>query len=150
MFLLRWTSDTRARGGTNSTPAPQGGGPFFPSRKRYPETTLMGYTPGQRAGAVRSSLCRSPTAVRASAITPTNSVVMSVESASPLNRGSGVQRLSRNVVVEGTPESVAHSAEGGQNHRSRLKFARNLTVRNIESRCNQQKLGHPSPVKLNG
>src|ERR1700676_1481923 len=32
------------------------------------------------------------------------------------------QRLSRNPVAEGTPESVAHSAEGGQDSRSCLNF----------------------------
>jgi hypothetical protein len=54
------------------------------------------------------------------------------------------QRLSRNLVAEGTPESVAHSAEGGPGNRSRLNsVAGSLTVPNIESRCNQLKLGHP-------
>src|SRR5712691_5010165 len=59
------------------------------------------------------------------------------------------QRLSRNPVAEGTPESVAHSAEGGPDSRSRLNLvAGKLTVPNIESRCNQLKLRHP-PVVLN-
>ena len=59
---------------------------------------------------------------------------------------SSHQRLSRNSVAEGTPESVAHSAEGGPDRRSRLNFAAGrLTVPNIESRCNQLKLRHPSP-----
>src|ERR1700738_60259 len=54
------------------------------------------------------------------------------------------QRLSRNLVAERTPESVAHSAEGGPRSRSRLNLvAGSLTVPNIESRCNQLKLGHP-------
>src|SRR5208337_4908853 len=54
------------------------------------------------------------------------------------------QRLSRNPVAEGTRESVAHSAEGGPDSRSRLNLlAGRLTVPNIESRCNQLKLGHP-------
>src|SRR5713226_2791331 len=58
------------------------------------------------------------------------------------------QRLSRNLVAEGTPESVAHSAEGGPDSRSRLNLvAGRLTVPNIESRCNQLKLGHPREVK---
>ena len=57
------------------------------------------------------------------------------------------QRLSRNLVAEGTPESVAHSAEGGPGNRSRLNsVAGSLTVPNIESRCNQLKLGHPPPM----
>src|ERR1700719_1542436 len=55
------------------------------------------------------------------------------------------QRLSRTLVAEGTPESVAHSAEGGPGSRSRLNsVAGSLTVPNIESRCNQLKLGHLS------
>src|ERR1700719_1361564 len=55
------------------------------------------------------------------------------------------QRLSINLVVEGTPESVAHSAEGGPFSRSRLNLvAGELTVPNIESRCNQLKLGTSS------
>jgi hypothetical protein len=46
--------------------------------------------------------------------------------------------------ILGTPESVAHSAEGGPDNRSRLNLvAARLTVPNIESRCNQLKLGHP-------
>src|SRR6266446_3082448 len=54
------------------------------------------------------------------------------------------QRLSGNLVAEGTPESVAHSAEGGPDSRSRLNLVvGRLTVQNIESRCNQLKLGHP-------
>ena len=54
------------------------------------------------------------------------------------------QRLSRTLVVEGAPESAAHPAEGGADPRSRLKlFAGRFTVPNIESRCNQLKLGHP-------
>src|SRR2546422_6146285 len=54
------------------------------------------------------------------------------------------QRLSRNPVAEGTPKSVAPSAEGGSDRRSRLNLvAGRLTVPNIESRCNQLKLGHP-------
>src|SRR5580698_3561 len=54
------------------------------------------------------------------------------------------QRLSRNLVAEGTSESVAHSAEGGPGSRSRLNLVvGRLTVPNIESRCNQLKLGHP-------
>jgi hypothetical protein len=52
------------------------------------------------------------------------------------------QRLSRNPIAEGTFESVAHSAEGGPDSRSRLNLvAGRLTVPNIESRCNQLKLG---------
>ncbi len=43
-------------------------------------------------------------------------------------------------------ESVAHSAEGGPDSKSRLNLvAGRLTVPNIESRCNQLKLGHPPP-----
>ena len=54
------------------------------------------------------------------------------------------QTLSGNLVAEGTTESVAHSAEGGQDCRSRLNsVARSFTVPYIESRCNQPKLGHP-------
>src|ERR1700726_1238579 len=54
------------------------------------------------------------------------------------------QRLSRNLVAEGTPESAAHSAERGPGSRSRLNLGvGRLTVPNIESRCNQLKLGHP-------
>src|ERR1700758_5584428 len=54
------------------------------------------------------------------------------------------QRLSRNLVAEGTSESVAPSAEGGPYSRSCLNLvAGRLTVPNIESRCNQLKLGHP-------
>ena len=54
------------------------------------------------------------------------------------------QRLSRNLVAEGKTESVAHSAEGGQSHSSRLNsVARRPKVPNYESRCNQLKLGHP-------
>src|SRR5437899_7969945 len=56
------------------------------------------------------------------------------------------QRLSRNPVAEGTTQSVAHSAEGGSHSRSRLNsIARRPKVPNIESRCNQLKLGHPRP-----
>jgi hypothetical protein len=48
------------------------------------------------------------------------------------------------ILAEGMPESVTHSAEGGPDSRSRLNLvARRLTVPNIESRCNQLKLGHP-------
>ena len=54
------------------------------------------------------------------------------------------QRLSRTLTAEGTSESLTDSAEGGTHPRSRLKlFAGRLTVPNIESRCNQLKLGHP-------
>jgi hypothetical protein len=54
------------------------------------------------------------------------------------------QRLARNRVAEGTPESLAHSAEGGLHRRSRLNLIRGrLTVPNIKSRCNRLKLGHP-------
>ena len=54
------------------------------------------------------------------------------------------QGLSRNPVAERTPESVAHSAEGGAHSRSRLKLVRGrLAVPDIESRGNQLKLGHP-------
>jgi hypothetical protein len=54
------------------------------------------------------------------------------------------QRLSRNLVAEGTLESVAPSAEGGPDSRSCLNLVvGRLTVPNIESRCNQLKLGHP-------
>src|SRR5215470_10301830 len=54
------------------------------------------------------------------------------------------QRLSRNSVAEGAPEPIAHSAEGGPDNRSGLKFvAGSFTVPNIESRCNQLKLGQP-------
>jgi hypothetical protein len=54
------------------------------------------------------------------------------------------QRLPRNSVAEGTPESRRHSAEGGPHRRSPLNLIRvRLTVPNIESRCNQLKLGHP-------
>jgi hypothetical protein len=57
------------------------------------------------------------------------------------------QRLSRNLVAEGTPESVAHSAEGGQSRRSRLNSVRRRPkVPSAESRCNQLKLGHPRRV----
>src|SRR5215510_9036402 len=53
------------------------------------------------------------------------------------------QRLSRNSVAEGALEPLAHSAEGGADSRSRLKLvAGSITVQNIESRCNQLKLGH--------
>ena len=54
------------------------------------------------------------------------------------------QGLSRNSVAEGAPEPVGHSAEGGPHSRSRLNLvAGSITVPNIESRCNQLKLGHP-------
>ena len=54
------------------------------------------------------------------------------------------QRLSSNLVAEGTPESVAPSAEGGPDSRSCLNLVVSRpTVQNIESRCNQLKLGHP-------
>jgi hypothetical protein len=57
------------------------------------------------------------------------------------------QRLSRNPVAEGTPESVLHSAQGGTHSRSRLNLVvGRLTVPNIESRCNQLKLGHPPTI----
>src|SRR4029434_7166317 len=47
-----------------------------------------------------------------------------------------------------TPESVAPSAEGGPDSRSCLNLVRGrLTVPNIESRCNQLKLGHPRVMK---
>jgi hypothetical protein len=46
--------------------------------------------------------------------------------------------------LEETPESVAPSAEGGPDSRSCLNLVvGRLTVPNIESRCNQLKLGHP-------
>jgi hypothetical protein len=55
------------------------------------------------------------------------------------------QRLSRTLVAEGAPESAAHPAEGGVHPRSRWKlFAGRFTVPNIESRCNQTKLGSTS------
>jgi hypothetical protein len=54
------------------------------------------------------------------------------------------QRLSRNPVAEGAAESVAHSAEGSPGSRSLLNLvAGSLTVPNIESRCNQLRVGHP-------
>src|SRR5690242_6948896 len=54
------------------------------------------------------------------------------------------QRLSRNPVAEGTSESVLHSVQGGTHSRSCLNLVvGRLTVLNIESRCNQLKLGHP-------
>ncbi len=55
------------------------------------------------------------------------------------------QRLSTNLVAEGTVEPIAHTAEGGaQDSRSRLNTQGDrFTVPNIESRCNQLKLGHP-------
>jgi Transposase, Mutator family len=57
------------------------------------------------------------------------------------------QRISRNLVAEGTLESVAPSAEGGPDSRSCLNLvAGRLIVPNIESRCNQLKLGHPHSV----
>jgi hypothetical protein len=47
-------------------------------------------------------------------------------------------------VAEGTPESLSPSAEGGPDCRSCLNLVvGRLTVPNIESRCNQLKLGHP-------
>ena len=47
------------------------------------------------------------------------------------------------IVAEGAPKSVAYSAEGGQDN-SRLNLvAGRLSVPNIDSRCNQLKLGHP-------
>jgi Transposase, Mutator family len=50
--------------------------------------------------------------------------------------------------LEETPESVAPSAEGGPDNRSRLNLAvGRLTVPNIESRRNQLKLGHPLLAK---
>ncbi len=50
------------------------------------------------------------------------------------------QRLSRNHVAEGTPESFTHSPEGGPDSRGRLNLvAGRLTVPNVESRCNQLK-----------
>jgi hypothetical protein len=59
-----------------------------------------------------------------------------------------VMKTSRNLVAEGTPESVAPSAEGGPS-RSCLNLVRGrLTVPNIESRCNQLKLGHPPGYSL--
>jgi hypothetical protein len=55
-----------------------------------------------------------------------------------------MQNLPGVFIAEGTPESVAHSREGGPDSRSRLNLvAGRLTVPNIESRCNQLKLGHP-------
>src|SRR6202045_2530392 len=58
------------------------------------------------------------------------------------------QRLSRNSVAEGTPESVAYSAEGGPDSRSCLNLVPGgLTVPKIESRCDQLKLGHPPGVR---
>src|SRR5438445_12549428 len=54
------------------------------------------------------------------------------------------QRISRNPVAEGTLESVAPPAEGGPDNRSCLNLVVSRpTVQNIESRCNQLKLGHP-------
>jgi hypothetical protein len=54
------------------------------------------------------------------------------------------QRISRNPVAEGAPESIAPSAERGPDSRSCLNLvAGRLTVPNIESCCNQLKLGHP-------
>ena len=68
----------------------------------------------------------------------------SIALAEALGIDSSPQRLSRNSFAEGTPESVAHSAEGGPHSRSRLNLVRGrLTVPNNESRCNQLKLGHP-------
>src|ERR1700687_1738178 len=46
------------------------------------------------------------------------------------------QKLSRNPVAEGTPESVAHSAEGGPHSRSRL----NLVVRKAYSAEHRESL----------
>ncbi len=58
--------------------------------------------------------------------------------------------ISRNPFAEGTPESVAPSAEGGPDTGSRLNLvAGRLTVPNIESRCNQLKLGHPRAISRN-
>jgi hypothetical protein len=52
--------------------------------------------------------------------------------------------MPRNPVAEGRPEAVLHSAQGGTHSRSRLNLVvGRLTVPNIESRCNQLKLGHP-------
>jgi len=54
------------------------------------------------------------------------------------------QRLSRNPVAEGTPESIAPSAAGGPNRRSGLNLIRGkFTVPNNTSRRNQLKFGHP-------
>jgi hypothetical protein len=54
------------------------------------------------------------------------------------------QRLSRTLVAEGTLESFPYSTEGGANLRSRLNSLEGrFKVPNIESRCNQLKLGHP-------
>jgi hypothetical protein len=54
------------------------------------------------------------------------------------------QRLPKNSVAGGTPESRTHSAEGGPHRRSRLNLIRGrLTVPSIESRCDQLKPGHP-------
>src|SRR5262249_31097595 len=61
------------------------------------------------------------------------------------------QGLSRNAVTEGASESVRHSAEGGQDCRSRLNLvAGRLTVPNAESRCNQLELGHPQSESAAG
>src|SRR5262249_31167343 len=57
------------------------------------------------------------------------------------------QKLSRNSIAEGALKPVAHSAEGGSKPRSRLKLVvGSITMLNIESHCNQLKLGHPLPV----
>jgi hypothetical protein len=54
------------------------------------------------------------------------------------------QRLLTNSVAKRRPESLTHSAAGGPQCRSRLNLIRDrLTAANIESRCNQLKLGHP-------
>lgn len=48
------------------------------------------------------------------------------------------QWLSRNPVAERAPESLAPSAEGDPDSRSRLNLvAGRLTVQNVESRCDQ-------------
>jgi hypothetical protein len=58
------------------------------------------------------------------------------------------QRLSRTLVAEGTLESFTYSTEGGANLRSRLNSPEGrFTVPNIESRCNQLKLGHPHQIR---
>jgi len=60
-----------------------------------------------------------------------------LEAEKKFRRIKGYQEI---LLPEGTLESVAHSAEGGPDSRSRLNFVvGRLTVPNIESRCNQLK-----------